>query len=99
VKKALIHGAHDGMISGHLGEKHQERLTNSWRWFIWVISRYFVVRGGKWAAEVSCAAGQVKRALMHGAYDGLISGHHGLNKAYECLIQGVTWPETYSELK
>jgi hypothetical protein len=36
---------------------------------------------------------------MHGAHDALASGHLGFNKAYGRLIQGVTWPEMYSELK
>jgi Integrase zinc binding domain len=39
------------------------------------------------------------QALMHGAHDALVSGHLGFNKAYECLRQGVTWPEMHSELK
>jgi RNase H-like domain found in reverse transcriptase/Integrase zinc binding domain len=43
--------------------------------------------------------GKLRQALMHGAYDALVSGHLGFNKAYERLRQGVTWPEMYSELK
>jgi hypothetical protein len=43
--------------------------------------------------------GKLRQALMHGAHDALVAGHLGLNKAYELLRQGVTWPEIYSELK
>jgi hypothetical protein len=43
--------------------------------------------------------GKLRKALMHGAHDALVSGHLGFNKAYERLRQGVTWPEMYSELK
>jgi Integrase zinc binding domain len=43
--------------------------------------------------------GKIRQALMHGAHGDLVAGHLGFNKAYERLKQGVTWPETYSELK
>jgi Integrase zinc binding domain len=43
--------------------------------------------------------GKLQQALMHRAHDALVAGHLGLNKAYERLRQGVTWPEIYGELK
>jgi hypothetical protein len=42
---------------------------------------------------------KLRKSLMHGLHDALVSGHFGFNKAYERIRQGVTWTEMYSELK
>jgi Integrase zinc binding domain len=52
-----------------------------------------------WQRKLVVPQGKLRQALMHGAHDALVSGHLGFNKAYECLRQGVTWPEMYSDLK
>jgi Integrase zinc binding domain len=43
--------------------------------------------------------GKLRQAFLNGAHDALVSGHLGFNKAYKRQIQGVTWPEMYSDLK
>jgi Integrase zinc binding domain len=58
---------------------------------------YYAVDNGQ--RKLVVPQGKLRRALMHGAHDALVSGHLGFNKAYERLRQGVPWPEMYSELK
>jgi Integrase zinc binding domain len=57
----------------------------------------YAVENGK--KRLVVPQGKLRQALMHRAHDALLAGHLGLNKAYERLRQGVTWPEMYSELK
>jgi hypothetical protein len=57
----------------------------------------YAVENGK--KRIVVPQGKLRKALMHGAHDALVSGHLGFNKAYQRLRQDVTWPEMYSELK
>jgi Integrase zinc binding domain len=41
----------------------------------------------------------LRKALIHGVHDALVSGHLGFSKVYERLRQGVIWPGICSELK
>jgi Integrase zinc binding domain len=43
--------------------------------------------------------GKLRQALMHSAHEALVSGNLGFNKTYERLIQDVTRPVMYSDLK
>jgi hypothetical protein len=52
-----------------------------------------------WQRKLVVPQGKLRKELMHGAHDALVSGNLGFNKAYERLRQGVTWLEMYIELK